>query len=486
MFAAGLLTRMDVFYCSGPERHTWVLEDDAAKCCNGYRRAQRTTRDARGATIEFYWQPIDAPADQPAAPPGPAPAPRDDSLGPLGERVAHLAFFRRLGELHGDSPRQHALEAGLLALRLIDRWLTRAATRRRPTFREFILVRRAIDLVVDERMRDVLLKLTDVLREFAPGEGSPIPTLLFGYGLLLETLTEWSVAIDVYETTCRYAYGADDRRGLPLVYCRLAFCHRHLGRVEEAARAYEQGRAVAREAGDRAAELRIRSGEGHLALFRGNVPEAVAIFDAVMREAREGGYRDAFARASHDRGHAALMQDADEQAAAYFSTALEAYAEPAQRERALEDLACALSRLGAREAARDAFLIAEATAVEHHTRAQAAINLLRLAAEDGDEIGFEHHRRAVGDPALLPVHLQAELHWRLADAYALLGASARAVEHYRIMGEIAGTHQLNEYTYIAEAGRRGQRSPTRNAAAVPESLAGVVDELRARRRRLQQ
>jgi tetratricopeptide (TPR) repeat protein len=477
---------MDVYHCSGPERHTWVLADDAAKCCNGYRRAERIGRDAHGATLEFYWQPIDAyPPEHPVAP-EPAAPPRGVGLGPRPEGVAHLAFFERLGELRGDTPRQRAIKAGLLSLRLLDRWLTRVDRHRRPTFHEFVLVRRAIDAVSDERMHDVLYKLTDVLREFATGEGGSVPTLLFGYGLLLETMGEWAVAVDVYETACQYVTDESDRHGLPLVYCRLAFCHRQLGQVDKAAVALEHGLTFARAAGDMAAELRLRNGEGYLALHRGHRREASAIFDAVMRDARAGGYRDAFARASHDRGHVALMEDADEQAASYFSTALEAYAEPVQREQALEDLAYVLSRLGARDAARDALLIAEATAVEHDTRAKAAINLLRLAAEDGDEIGFEHHRRAVGDPARLPARLQAELHWRLADGYGLLGLGARAVEHYRIMGEIAGAHRLNEYTYIAEAGRRGLRSLSRRPAPVPASLAAVVDDLKARRRQLQQ
>lgn len=478
---------MDVYHCSGPERHTWVQADDAARCCNGYRRAERITRDAHGATLEFYWQPIDAPPPEHPIAPEPVAPPRRVALGPRAAGVAHLEFFKRLGELKGDSPRQRAIKAGLLALRLVDRWLTKAGSSdRRPTFREFVLVRRAIDAVSDERMHDVLYKLTDVLREFAAGETGSIPTMLFGYGLLLETMGEWAIAVDVYETACHYVTDDNDRRGLPLVYGRLAFCHRQLGQLDQAAVAYERGRAFARAAGDKAAELRLRNGEGFLALHRGNIEKASAIFDAVMRDTREGGYRDAFARASHDRGHVALMQDADEQAAHYFSTAFGAYAEPAQRERALADLAYVLSRLGAREAARDALLITEATAVERETRANAAINLLRLAAEDGDEIGFELHRRAVGDPTKLPARLQAEMHWRLADGYGLLGLAARSVEHYRIMGEIAGEHRLNEYTYIAEAGRRGLRSLSRRPAPVPASLTAVVDDLRARRRELQQ
>ena len=467
---------MDVFRCSGVEHHTWVSADDAAKCCNGYRRAQRITRDAHGATIEFYWQPIDAPPDQV---PAVEPARADDtaaSFNPKG--VAHLAFFRRLGGLADDSPKQRAVQAGLLTLRLLDR--------SRPTFREVVLVRRAIEAVSDERTREVLYKLTDIVREFSNEDVASAPTLLFGYGLLLETRAEWALAIDVYETACQYAVEPDDRRGLPLVYGRLAFCHRQLGQVEEAAGAYREGRSLARAAGDTRAELRLRNGEGHLALHRGQVSDAIAIFEAIMRDALDGGHRDAFARAAHDRGHVALMRDADEEAAAYFSMALEACVEAAQRERVLQDLACALSRLGARDAARDAFLIAEATGVEQETRAQAAIDLLRLAAEDGDELGFEHHRRAVGDPTQLPVRLQAELHWRLADGYGLLGLGARAVEHYRIMGEIAGKYRLNEYAYIAEASRRGLRALTRHPAPVPESLAEVVDNLKSRRRQLQQ
>jgi tetratricopeptide (TPR) repeat protein len=441
---------MDVFHCSGPERHTWVLADDAAKCCNGYRRARRIRRGTRGDTLEFFWQPVDAPPEHPIMP-NPALA---------------------------DSAHQRSLKAGWLVLRLLDRG-------NRATLKELAAVRRAIDAIADERLRDVLQKLTEALPERASDETASVPALLFGYGLLLETMGEWSLAVDVYETACRYALGSEDRRGLPLVYSRLGFCHRQLEHLAAASQAYTHGRALAQAAGDMAAELRLRNGEGALALHRGDFAGAIGIFEAVMRDARDGGYRDAFARASHDRGHVALMQDADEQAARYFATAFQAYAAPSDRERALEDLASALSRLGARDAARDAFLIAEATAIERETRAQAAINLLRLAAEDGDELGFESHRRAVGDPALLPAWLQAELHWRLADGYGLLGLRAQAVKHCRLLGEIACEHRLNEYAYIAEASWRGLRSRTRGAAPVPESLASVVKDLRVRLRELQ-
>src|SRR5579862_1773346 len=278
---------MDFFRCSGSERHTWVSADDAAKCCNGYRRAQRITHDARGARIEFYWQPVDAPPD---SPPAPEPAAAEDTeVGLRPKGVSHLAFFRRLGGLADDSPKQRTVKAGLLTLRLVDRWVYRISTHGGPSFRELVLVRRAIDAVPDDRTRDVLLKLTEAIREFSAEEVASLPSLLFGYGLLLETFAEWTLATDVYETAIRYAVDPDDRRGLPIVYGRLAFCHRQLGQISDAARAYEDGRVLARAVGDTGAELRLRNGEGHLAMHRGNVSAAIAIFDAVMRDARAGG-----------------------------------------------------------------------------------------------------------------------------------------------------------------------------------------------------
>jgi hypothetical protein len=487
-----------VFLCKGPERHSWVDADDAAKCCNGYTRERRVCRDADGTLkLEFYWQ---FAADGAAAPPpalvaetsrlvppprldlvddGPRRPARPEPAGPTtGPGLSHSAFFRRVAEMSDDdSPTWRALTAGLLTLRLVDRWAARHTTGRDPTFKEYVLVRRAINEVDDDRVHDVLRQLTDTLRDFSTGEAGSVPKLLFAYGLILEDGAEWPLAIDVYQTVLQHARRPADRDGLALVYNRLGYCLRQDRRWEDALGAYDTGVRIARAVGDTSGALRLRNAEANLVFDRGDYPKAVVMWETLIDEARTAGCRDVFARASHDRGCAAVSHDAFEEAASFLFVAMQAYEDATQRERASLDLAVAVLNLGIWDGARDAFYILHTTAEQHEVRMAAAINLLRLAAEDGERETFERYRALIDVPAL-SLRLRAEFYRRLAEGYGAFGERDVAAMLYRTLRQLAEQNDLEEYTQIAEAGLHGSRRLVRRAAPLPPALRQVVEHFR--------
>src|SRR5215469_10599370 len=98
-----------VFYCQGAEAHVWSDPDDAAKCCNGYERAVKIERDARGTVhLSYYWRPIPRTKDSTivgiaggVTPPAMPALSVDATPGPLTEDASsiipgalrHIAYF---------------------------------------------------------------------------------------------------------------------------------------------------------------------------------------------------------------------------------------------------------------------------------------------------------------------------------------------------------------------------------------------------------
>src|SRR5215469_9199666 len=106
-------TPAGIYLCTGPLKHSWVAADDAAKCCNGFVRDKRVTRDTLGnVKLEFYWRAIEAdppPEVEESADivqPMPLSALEDaeeDAESPNAGGLSHGAFFRRVAEIHEDS-----------------------------------------------------------------------------------------------------------------------------------------------------------------------------------------------------------------------------------------------------------------------------------------------------------------------------------------------------------------------------------------------
>ena len=463
-------TPAGIYLCTGPLKHSWVAADDAAKCCNGFVRDKRVSRDSQGnVKLEFYWRPIEtsAPMEPDVLGGEMVPPPSLSSLedadeeppGPGG--LSHGAFFRRVAEIAEDtSPTWREMTAGLLTLRLIDRWAARNVTGRPPSLKEYVFVRRAIDDVDDDRVHEVLLKMTDAMREFASEDVGSIPKLLFAYGLLLEEATEWPLAVDVYETLLEQAHRPDEHEGIPLVYLRLGLCHRRLGRVCQASAIYQRGLRVARMLSDTTGALRIRVSEADLAMEQGDLETATDILDEVIAEANpeREEERETRARACHERGGIAVRLGQYEAAAPLLYEAFRGYDDTRSQVRALGDLASVLSVLGARSGARDALHLLYEMTEQPDIRLNAAIHLLRLAGEEGDLATFEEWRQAI-ESGPIGTRLKAQFYYRLGEGYQRLGQPSTASLAYRLLAMLARDNDLKDYAARADEGLRGDPPP---------------------------
>jgi tetratricopeptide (TPR) repeat protein len=487
-------TPAGIYLCTGPLKHSWVAADDAAKCCNGYVRDKRVTSDTLGnVKLEFYWRPIDTD------PPSEAEESTADIVQPLsmsaiedeedGEApgtggLSHGAFFRRVAEISEDSsPTWREMTAGLLTLRLIDRWAVRNVTGRTPSLKEYVLVRRAIDDVDDDRVHEVLLKMTDAMREFATEDVGSIPKLLFAYGLLLEEAAEWPLAIDVYETLLEQAHRPDEHEGIPLVYQRLGLSHRRLGRLCQASAIYQRGLRVARMLSDTTGALRIRVSEADLALEQGDLETATDILDEVIAEAdpeREAD-RETRSRACHERGLIAMRLGQHEAAAPLLYEAFLGYDDTRSHVRVLGDLATALSTLGARSGAQDALHLLYEMTEQPDIRLNAAIHLLRLAAEAGDTATFEDWRQAI-ESGPMGTRLKCQFYHRLGEGYQRLGQPSTASLAYRLLAMLARDNDFKDFAARADEGLRGDAPPlVPQLTRVSPSVEAVLTALKRSR-----
>ena len=495
-------------YCVGSERHAWTDPDDAAKCCNGFERAHRVERDGDGqAVLVYFWRPVAAaprstPPDSealslvPATPPPPrkrrqALRQTDDaaatSEAPRREttELLHIPFFERLSALEQDSAPWQAVSAGLLALRLVDRWGSRhGVAGRKPLFKEFVAVRRAVEAVEADQIRAILGDVINAVSEFATRETQPLVPVLVAYGAVLEAQSEWALAGDAYATAIEHARTRDARRRLADCYARMGRCKRKSGDDAAAAAIYRRGRRAAEAIGDSAGVLQIQAHEARIKIDGGALAEAATMLDAVIAGARLHHVDDVLAVALHDRGTVAYKRSQSEDAVLFYFEALEAYGERPDRLRALHDLALQLSEMGVRTAARHAFETVLLSTEQHDLHGAAAVNLLDLAALDENPALFDAYRDVLESMSLPPA-LESLFYIILGDGHRRFQRPAMAEWAYHVAEKIAIGHALNENAERAAAAltaldempeRISQETPI-----LPDSTRRVIEAVRAMR-----
>jgi hypothetical protein len=155
------------------------------------------------------------------------------------------------------------------------------------------------------------------------------------------------------------------------------------------------------------------------------------------------------------------------------------------RDRVLVDIATSFTELGVRSAARDAYLILAATAQEQYTRWVAQINLMELAALDGQQTVFEEHRRELST-ALLPASLSAYYFFYVAQGYRLFDRERAAEAALSRAVEIASANQLNQILIQAEQALEELRAGRQPAVPMeaqdpPQSAVPVAAAIREMR-----
>lgn len=198
----------------------------------------------------------------------------------------HIPFFQVLSRCTPDSADSRATTAGLVTIRLADR----RVSGRRPSWRELRRVRRTIqDIDRESPLYTALVSLFSAVGSAWRLRHERVVGALRGYANALHLDGNWTLAADVYETMLAQLDQPDDDAIAAETYERAGDALRSLGRFDEAAQSFRDGRALALRRGDVVGELRMRIAEASVASRRGRVGEARAIIAETIGAAERAG-----------------------------------------------------------------------------------------------------------------------------------------------------------------------------------------------------
>jgi tetratricopeptide (TPR) repeat protein len=382
----------------------------------------------------------------------------------------HQAFFAALGDMRESDERWPGTVAGLVTLRLVDKWEMAVHGRLPPLPAEVEAVRRSIAAAPADAHRAALNGIVDAV---ANAWGQRVPAVsarVLAYAMVLYNAEEWALAADVYRTFLMFAFTASDMELVAHAWVKLGMALTMTADFALAQRAHQTGHALAHEQRQPYFERLAEHGMAVIALQRGNLPAADESLEAVIAAcraeiAREPALADVLVRALHDRGWVALRRGDTARAFGLLYDALTLAPDPRRRERVLHDLATAFEQVGDRATARDAFAMVERETSDRMVRWGAALNLMHLAVREGAETTFERYRRSLAREPLPPRFAvdyciyEAEGCWRFGRIEPARAAFERAIS-------LAELHRLGEQVIEAEATR-----------AALERLAQAADSL---------
>lgn len=372
--------------------------------------------------------------------------------------LPHLAHLEALAESEEDSPRWYALTAGYATLQLFDQWVEHDRGAIAPSLLEVHRVRKRLELVAaGDPIRRCLTHLVEVIERAKPAAGSAeermqvdqAGRILGAYGKLLQYESCWSQSRDVYETVLDLARRVDDEERLLDAMLMVAFCHRMLGELDEAREAYSVLREAAEQYGSEQYLLLSELGFSKIAVARGNLPAAAGMLDRILEETNAGEHDNVRSKALLDRARVATQLGDHATALLLGHQAFECSKDPLDRDRILLNIGLTLTHMGLWAEARDAYLVASATAQELTVKWMAQINLMELAYLDQNELQFAQYNRAVAH-APLPPYVETVYHETRAHGLRAFGRIEEAAEAFQRMLDVASRHGLNEFVLKAE------------------------------------
>jgi tetratricopeptide (TPR) repeat protein len=394
--------------------------------------------------------------------------------------TAHEGFFAVLRELAEagqarglaaavieQEPAWRITMAGMVTMRLVDRWAnSRAPAQPAPTLEEIESVQRAIVACESGAIPNILTGIVLAVTRWWARRSPVVLTSVLAYARLLDGDEQqlWALAEDVYSTFLAHARTTDEFELVPNACVRLGRCRRHLGRLTEASAAYEMAIDASAAQGDAYNALLARTGAASVVRLRGDLPAAEALLDAIVLDAQtlsaqHPAYFEPLARALHERAYVAYERKQFECAVTRLYDAMRSYTEDRLRDNALHDLALVLVDLGQRDAGRDAFIVLRAAGATSMLRWSAAVNLLQLAAGDGDEATFDRLATELAAVKALPPFLAAHYYLQLGEGSRRFGRAAVARNALARAIHIAEQHRFNQILIMAEQLRAAPGAP---------------------------
>ena len=369
-------------------------------------------------------------------------------------RLRHVPHLEAIASSEEGDAEWEAATAGLVVLRLVDAWIEDGPGAIRDDEWGLRAVRNAIDGIEShEQIKTVLSSITNLVESSATIDMGLLAPRLMAYGQLLEYESRWTMAIDVYDTIVAHTHPVQEADLATQAHLRRGFCLRLMGDVRASLVAYETAGEIASAANDMVGVLRARIGEAKGAIARGNMPRATEILDATISRAAEYRLDAVQSLALHDRSDVAFQTGQYELAIKLAYQALSIADSSRGRDRILGDIAASFYYLGVHSAARDAYLILAATGQEQYQRWTATLNLMEIAAVDGEEILFEQYRRSIPVGSLPP--RQQVFYWMQAGVgYGYLGHYEEGRTFIQRALSLAESYELNKMAHEAEEAMR--------------------------------
>jgi tetratricopeptide (TPR) repeat protein len=394
------------------------------------------------------------------------------------EGARHLPFFAELAGLEDGDPSWRSVSAGLVVLRLVDAWIEEGSAAVAADGWGMRSVEAAIEEVpTGLPARGVLRSVVEALKSSPVSDMHAIAPRLMAYARSLDLDAKWALAADVYETVIAHVHPTEESDVAITAHLRLAMVLRHLGELERSLGTYQTARTLAHTHDDLVGVLRAEVGCARIATMRGNLPDAEATLDKIISRAAKHGLVDVQSHALHERADVAYLRGQYDLAVRFAYDALEGETDPNNRDRLLADIASSFYMLGARSAARDAYLVLEATGREQYQRWVAAINLMEIASVDGSATLFERYKRPLL-LANLPANLRGQLQLHIGEGYARFGDLRAAERALNTARDIASEYQFNQLLFAVEE-RLADLSHLVSAPArpVPEHLIDVAEKV---------
>ena len=383
--------------------------------------------------------------------------------------LRHLAFFDELSRLDESDDGWREVAAGLVVLRLVDRWLEEGAGVVAADAWGHASVVGAIDEIpVGRPARGMLRSVVDAMVTAGTPSFRTVAPRLLAYARALDFDAKWTLAIDVYHTVIGFSDPLEESDTVIAAHLRLGFCLRQIGEVDQSAAAYAIAGRLSEQTGDMMGVLRARIGDAKVAIIRGNLPRGEMILDATIEDAAKNNLLGVESLALHDRASVASLRGDHELAIKLAYRALPNTESERNRDRILHDIAVAFHRLGVRSAARDAFMVLRATSQDQYVQWSSTIHLMLLAAEDGMGPSFEHFRRALNAEDLPPA-LRAEFELGAGRGYLALSDFDAASTWLELAGVTANANGMFQLAFEAESdlvdAKAGRIRAERDAAA---------------------
>ena len=359
--------------------------------------------------------------------------------------VPHLAFWQAASKAAEGSTDYEILTAGLLVLRILDRWRFRAKTARDVTFHEFVHVKRKAESLPQSPIRQVLADLVNTISDYAYGTADSRVAKLLEFARLLEESAYWEPAADVYATVIEIiASRPEDRNRLPQCYERQAYCLRQVGEIEKAEELLLAGIDVATELQDIRSALYLRISVAVVERVKGDLPEAEYALDTIIGDAESANETEMVARALQERGVVAHERRQFATSAEFHYAAARLHSDPKMARRALLDAAVALADLGHLDYARKMCrLVRRAPDDGLESRALAGVNLMRYEALANERPTFERLRIELSTERMSG-RLLAHYHLFIGQSLLHFGDISTARQEFEQAIALGEQHHLNK------------------------------------------